>query len=83
MAGGEGLSETVPGFGPAGALRATKFVPDKLVEPRQPVADSGPASAPPLTSHKKSHRKGGFFYDWLGERDSNPRWRSQSPQSYH
>lgn len=20
---------------------------------------------------------------WLGERDSNPRWRSQSPQSYH
>ena len=22
-----------------------------------------------------------FF--WLGERDSNPRWRSQSPQSYH
>ncbi len=21
--------------------------------------------------------------DWLGERDSNPRWRSQSPQSCH
>jgi hypothetical protein len=20
---------------------------------------------------------------WLGERDSNPHWRSQSPQSYH
>ena len=21
--------------------------------------------------------------NWLGERDSNPHWRSQSPQSYH
>ncbi len=37
----------------------------------------------PAVSHKKSHREGGFFYDWLGGRDSNPRWRSQSPQSYH
>jgi hypothetical protein len=25
LAGGEGLSETIPGFGPSGALRATKF----------------------------------------------------------
>jgi len=31
--GREGLLKTVPGFHPAGALRATKFVPDKFVEP--------------------------------------------------
>jgi len=30
---GVGLSETIPGFGPAGALRATKFAPDEFVEP--------------------------------------------------
>jgi hypothetical protein len=30
---GVGLSETIPGFGPAGALRATKFAPGEFVEP--------------------------------------------------
>ena len=29
----KGLLKTVPGFHPAGALRATKFVPDKFVKP--------------------------------------------------
>jgi hypothetical protein len=29
----EGLLKTVPGFHPAGALRATKFFPDKFVKP--------------------------------------------------
>jgi len=33
-----GLSKTIPGFRPSGALRATKFVPDKFVEPALRVA---------------------------------------------
>ena len=33
MAEREGLLKTIPGFHPAGALRATKFVPDKFVKP--------------------------------------------------
>ena len=45
----EGLLKTVPGFHPAGALRATKFVPDKLVEPssdawRREGSNSGASS---------------------------------------
>ena len=33
MAERVGLLKTIPGFHPAGALHATKFVPDKFVEP--------------------------------------------------
>ena len=36
----------------------------------------------PSPPAKKKPAVAGFFV-WLGERDSNPRWRSQSPQSYH
>ena len=35
MAERVGLSETIPGFGPAGALRATKFAPGEFVEPTE------------------------------------------------
>jgi len=41
----EGVPKTVPGFRPAGALRATEFVPDKFVEPRSPLGCQG--SHPP------------------------------------
>ena len=33
MAERVGLLKTIPGFHPAGALRATKFIPDKFVKP--------------------------------------------------
>ena len=36
----------------------------------------------PLPQPIKNPPEAGFFY-WLGERDSNPRWRCQRPQSYH
>lgn len=33
---------------------------------------------------EKPASKGGYSKgDWLGKKDSNPRWRSQSPLSYH
>ena len=31
----------------------------------------------------REYRSTAVRVEWLGERDSNPRWRSQSPQSYH
>ena len=77
--GGErGIVRNHPGFCPAGALRATKFAPGEFVEPDRFAIgvlslDPGQNKRPPI---------GGLLF-WLGERDSNPRWRSQSPQSYH
>ena len=46
------------------------------------LSNPGFSSTSPSTKQKKGPLRGPFFV-WLGERDSNPRWRSQSPQSYH
>ena len=46
------------------------------------ICRTGFSSQLPPAKQRKGPRRGPFFV-WLGERDSNPRWRSQSPQSYH
>jgi len=72
---GVGLSETNPGFGPAGALRATKFAPGEFVEPS--VAARQWVLSPPLWQNKKTP-KFGVFYFWRRGWDSNPR-RATNP----
>ena len=71
---GVGLSETFPGFGPAGALRATKFAPGEFVEPI--VASQQWLLSPPLWQIKNPADAGYFI--WRRGWDSNPR-RATNP----
>ena len=64
MAERVGLLKTIPGFHPAGALRATKFVPDKFVKP--PVAVRQRLRSPLPYQIRKTPLKRGFSY--LAER---------------
>jgi len=57
---GVGLLKTVPGFHPAGALRATKFVPDKFVKPT--VAMRQWLRSPPLRQIKNPAEAGLFIW---------------------
>ncbi len=72
MAEKEGLLKTIPGFHPAGALRATKFVPDKFVKP-SPDALRREGSNPLRFSQINKPPLGDLLI-WRRERDSNPRW---------
>ena len=58
------------------ALRASSHAAARLRE-------SNSGSRLQLPETKKIGARMGPYDFWLGERDSNPRWRSQSPQSYH
>ena len=68
--GGEGLSETIPGFGPAGARRcacATKFAPGEFVEPRHASRGSGSHRDLPNQKKKATARVG--YVSFEKERD--------------
>jgi len=69
-----GLLKTVPGFHPAGALRATKFVPDKFVKPT--VAMRQWLRSPHHRQIKNPAEAGLFI--WRRGWDSNPR-RATNP----
>jgi hypothetical protein len=54
-----GLLETVPGFHPAGALRATKIVPDNFVKPTHAAREW--LLIQPFQQPRKTPRKGALF----------------------
>ena len=64
-----GLLKTIPGFHPAGALRATKFVPDKFVKPTVAMRQR---LRSPLLCQINSPAEAGLFI-WRRGWDSNPR----------
>jgi hypothetical protein len=62
--------------------RDGRFAPGHAAAPLRPSNSDSRLQLPEPEKEKRA-RKGPFLFFWLGERDSNPRWRSQSPQSYH
>jgi len=59
MLKGEGLSKTIPGFRPTGALRATKFAPGEFVEPSND-ASRRESSNPGAASETQNPADAGF-----------------------
>ena len=69
---GRGIDSAHPWASPCGRLRR----PGSL-----PAIRSNPGFSSPSPANKKGRLSTAFLI-WLGDKDSNLGWRSQSPQSY-
>ena len=74
MAERVGLLKTIPGFHPAGALHATKFVPDKFVKPTVTMRQC--LRSPLLRQIKTPLKRGLLFGGEGGIRTHGPLARS-------
>ena len=69
---GRGITRAIPALAPSGpsSLRFDVQIRSRRIcRPPRKLRLTGLLLPSPPDSHKKSHREGGFFYDWLGERD--------------